>query len=70
MKDDFLIGDEDRALLIEDIAAFIFASLDGRRTTLDVARQVAQEYGIDEKQALSDVVEFLGDLADQGIVEW
>lgn len=70
MKDDFLIGDEDRALLVEDIAAFIFASLDGRRTTLDVARQVAQEYGVDEEQALADVAEFLGDLADQGIVEW
>ncbi|WP_326615204.1 PqqD family protein (plasmid) [Streptomyces scopuliridis] len=70
MKDDFLIGDEDRALLIEDVAAFIFASLDGRRSTLKVAQLVAQEYGVDEEQALADVVEFLGDLTDQGIVEW
>jgi hypothetical protein len=70
MKDDFLIGDEDRALLIEDSAAFIFASLDGRRSTLQVARLLSQEYGVDEEQALADVVEFLGGLADQGIVEW
>ncbi|MGW5400108.1 PqqD family protein [Streptomyces sp. NPDC003952] len=70
MKDDFLIGDEDRALLIEDIAAFIFASLDGHRSTTAVAQLVAQEYGVDEETALADVVEFLGDLADQGIIEW
>ncbi|MFF5488117.1 PqqD family protein [Streptomyces virginiae] len=70
MKDDFLIGDEDRVLLIEDSAAFIFASLDGRRSTLDVARLLAQEYGVDEEQALADVVEFLSDLVEQGIVEW
>ncbi|MFE1367205.1 PqqD family protein [Streptomyces anulatus] len=70
VKDEFLVGDEDRALLIEDSAAFIFASLDGRTSTLQVARLVAQEYGVDEEQALADVVEFLGGLADQGIVEW
>ncbi|MCP9213328.1 PqqD family protein [Streptomyces cucumeris] len=70
MKDDFLVGDEARALLVEDSAAFIFASLDGRRSTLQVARLVAQEYGVDEEQALADVVEFLVGLADQGIVEW
>ncbi|MFG2378325.1 PqqD family protein [Streptomyces sp. NPDC048504] len=70
MKDDFLIGDEDRALLLEGIAAFIFASLDGRRNTLEVARLVAEEYGADEEQVLADVVEFLGELVDKGIVEW
>ncbi|WP_406119528.1 PqqD family protein [Streptomyces sp. NBC_00989] len=70
MKDDFLIGDEDRALLLEGIAAFIFASLDGRRSTLEVARLVAEEYGADEEQVLADVVEFLGELVDKGIVEW
>ncbi|MEV2263098.1 MULTISPECIES: PqqD family protein [Streptomyces] len=70
LKDDFLIGDEDRALLIGDSAAFIFASLDGRRSALQVARLLAQEYGVDEEHALVDVVEFLGDLRERGIVEW
>lgn len=70
LKDDFLIGDEDRALLIEDSASFIFASLKGRRSTLQVARLLAQEYGVDEEHALADVVELLGNLGDRGIVEW
>ncbi|MFE0174473.1 PqqD family protein [Streptomyces sp. NPDC059002] len=70
VKGDFLIGDEDKALLLEDIAAFIFVSLDGRRSTAAVARLVADEYGVDEEQALEDVLEFLGDLVEKKIVEW
>ncbi|MEU7601874.1 PqqD family protein [Streptomyces sp. NPDC040724] len=70
IKDDFLIGDEDRAMLMEDIAAFIFVSVDGRRSTAQVARLVSREYGVDEETALTDVTEFLGDLTDQGIIEW
>ncbi|MFE3382967.1 PqqD family protein [Streptomyces anulatus] len=44
--------------------------MDGRTCTRQVARLVAQEYGVDEEEAWADVVEFLGGLADQGIVEW
>ncbi|MDW4898843.1 MULTISPECIES: PqqD family protein [Streptomyces] len=69
-KDDFLIGDRDRALLLEGIAAFVFAALDGRRSTLDVARLVAEEYGADEEEVLADVVEFLGGLREKGFVDW
>ncbi|WP_327749789.1 PqqD family protein [Streptomyces europaeiscabiei] len=67
---DFLIGEEDRALLLTDVARLIFASLDGRRSISDVAHLVANEYAVDEDEALQDVREFLDDLTDKGIVAW
>ncbi|GAB2719129.1 PqqD family protein [Streptomyces bullii] len=67
---DFLIGQEDRALLLTDVAGLIFASLDGRRSVSDVAHLVALEYAVDAEEALHDVREFLDDLTDKGIVAW
>lgn len=67
---DFVIGHRNQALLLSDVAGFIFTALDGRRTVTDVARLVAREYAVAEGQALTDVREFLDDLADKEIVEW
>jgi hypothetical protein len=67
---DFLIGAEDKALLLTDVARLVFASLDGRRSIADVASVVAGEYGVDEEEALNDVREFLDDLTDKDVVVW
>lgn len=70
VPDGYLIGAEDQALQLDGPAALIFASLDGHRRPGDVARLVADEYDIDEDEALQDVHDFLDDLTARGIVEW
>jgi hypothetical protein len=70
VKGDFLIGDEDSALLLSGPAQLIYSSLDGRRSIADIARTIAEEYGVDEEEALADAREFLDDLAGKGVVEW
>ncbi|WP_406731358.1 PqqD family protein [Streptomyces sp. NBC_01794] len=70
VKGDVLIGEEDKALLLSGPAELIYSSLDGRRTTADIARIIAAEFGVDEKEALADVGEFLDDLAGNGLIEW
>lgn len=70
VKGDFLIGDEDSALLLSGPAQLIYSSLDGRRSIADIARMIAEEYGVDEEEALADAREFLDDLAGKGLVEW
>ncbi|MFG2531016.1 PqqD family protein [Streptomyces sp. NPDC048516] len=70
VKGDFMLGVEDEALHLTGPARLIYAALDGRRGVADVARLVADEYGIDEQEALADVRDFLDDLTDRGIIEW
>ncbi|WP_247673898.1 PqqD family protein [Micromonospora sp. C51] len=70
VKGDLLIGEEDKAHLLSGPAQLIFASLNGECTVSDVSRLIAEEYGIDEQEALEDVREFLGDLTGRGWVEW
>ncbi|GGW75530.1 PqqD family protein [Streptomyces caelestis] len=70
VEGDFHIGAEDKALHLTGPAKIIFASLDGRRSVADVARLVTAEYDIDQEEAVADVLEFLNDLTDRGIVEW
>ncbi|MFF2132093.1 PqqD family protein [Streptomyces olivochromogenes] len=70
VKGDFLIGEEDRALLLTGPAQLIYSSLDGKRTVAEIAQLIAEEYDIDEDEALGDAREFLDDLAARGVVEW
>ncbi|MEV1081983.1 PqqD family protein [Streptomyces sp. NPDC050211] len=70
VKGDFLIGVEDKALLLSGPAQLIYSSLDGARTVSEVSQLIAEEYGVGEEEALGDVREFLDDLAGRGLVEW
>ena len=42
---------------------------DGRRTVMDIATQLAQEYDADVEQIAADVIAMLQDLADKGVVK-
>jgi pyrroloquinoline quinone biosynthesis protein D len=42
---------------------------DGRRTVMDIAPQLAQEYDADVEQIAADVIAMLQDLADKGVVK-
>ena len=70
VKGDLLLGVEEKALSLNGPAVLIFELLDGQRSTAEVARRLADAYGIAEHEALVDVQDFLDDLSGRGIVEW
>ncbi|MGW1167384.1 PqqD family protein [Streptomyces sp. NPDC002550] len=70
VADGLLLGFRDQALLLSGPAELIYRLADGSRTVTAVAEAVATEYGIDQAEALVDVVEFLADQDDNGIFTW
>jgi Coenzyme PQQ synthesis protein D (PqqD) len=58
------------AFELSDTAAFIWKSIDGRKTVAQISRMLTAEYEIDEATALSDTAELLGELARAGLLEF
>ncbi|MGE5829251.1 MAG: PqqD family protein [Micromonosporaceae bacterium] len=57
------------AFELEDVAMLIFTAIDGQRSIADIAALAVAEYGIDIAEATQDAVEFIGWLAERGLVE-
>jgi hypothetical protein len=51
-----------------EAGSLVFRLLDGRRTADELARAVAAEFEVDESRAQRDVLEFLGELLDAGLI--
>jgi hypothetical protein len=52
----------------DEVGSFILSLLDGRRDVADVARRVSAEFEVDEERARADVVAYLSDLREVGLV--
>lgn len=65
-----LVAGPTQALELSETAAFIWRSLDDRRSVAEVAALLRAEYDVDEATALADVSELLADLAAAGIVTY
>ncbi|HET9081696.1 MAG TPA: PqqD family protein [Trebonia sp.] len=57
------------AFELDEVAEFIFRHVDGSATAAMIAGQVASAYGVAVQEAEADVLDLLGELAGQGIVE-
>jgi coenzyme PQQ synthesis protein D (PqqD) len=55
--------------VLNPAGALIFSLLDGGHSPEQIRDAVAREFDVTPDQAMSDVVEFLRDLADHGMLE-
>ena len=53
---------------LDEVAGHIWKALDGAATLAEIGQALATEYGIANDTALSDVMAFVGDLWDKGVV--
>jgi hypothetical protein len=67
---DLVVGDQDGALSLADSAEFLFKNCDGRRSVLDLAHLLAQEYDVGADEVFDDVVELLVFLGSRRLVEF
>jgi hypothetical protein len=51
-----------------EVGSAIFLLLDGSRDGRDIARLLSRDFAVDEERARMDVVEFLRDLCEAGLV--
>ncbi|MGL4235440.1 pyrroloquinoline quinone biosynthesis peptide chaperone PqqD [Tabrizicola sp.] len=63
-----LLGPE-RALMLDEIGAAILSEVDGKRSVAEISALLAARYGAPPDAVQSDVVEFLGDLADKRLLD-
>ena len=54
---------------LNPVAAFVWRSIDGQRSAEELARLVAEEFEVEAAQALSDVREFIEELARADLLE-
>ena len=52
-----------------EVGSIVFRLLDGRRTALDIAHLISQEFEVEEERVRADVVEFLEALQGAGLVK-
>lgn len=63
-----LLGPE-TALMLDQIGAVILKEVDGRRSVVEIAGDLATRFGAPEDQVGADVAEFLQGLADKRLVD-
>jgi hypothetical protein len=57
------------ALQLDEVAEFIFRQVNGSATAAVIAAQVASAYDVAVREAEADVLDLLGELAGQGIIQ-
>jgi hypothetical protein len=60
-------GDGD-LLVLNEVGAFIWQSMDGKQTVAELSRLVCDEYEVGPDEAQADVAEFLQELDSQGLL--
>ena len=54
---------------LDEVGSVIWEELAEERTVSDICRSVLEQFDIDEHECQSDVMGFLGELIEQGLVE-
>lgn len=54
---------------LNPVAAYLWESLDGRLDLRGIAVRLAEEFEVEQAEALSDALNFAAELLDKGVVE-
>src|SRR5687767_4989679 len=64
----FLVSNGEHAFELDEVASFIFGHVDGIASVRQIARLLAERYGISLDEATADTAEFLQQLAEGGVL--
>lgn len=53
---------------LNDVAALVWMNADGKTTVREIVQRVCNDFDVDTETAEKDVVEFVRDLSEQGMV--
>jgi hypothetical protein len=65
-----VLSEQGQVKVLNEVGARIWTLADGTRTLRDIAAAICAEYDVDPAQAEADVLEFVGQLAERGIVSF
>ena len=57
-----------RVFVLDPVAEHIWSSIDGTRTTDDIQTSIVASFEIDEETARADLLDFISDLEDAGLI--
>ena len=63
------LADMQNIFAINSVGEFVWERIDGRRSLDEVVRDVAGQFDVDEGRARADVLEFVDELSQAGLVE-
>ncbi len=55
--------------ILNKVGSRIWQLMDGKQSAADICKKVCEEYDISEKAAQSDILDFIKELGDQGMLE-
>ncbi|MCI0395605.1 MAG: PqqD family protein [Chloroflexi bacterium] len=59
-----------RVTVFNDVGTFIWGLMDGNNRVTDIISRLVQQYKVENEQAQNDVLAFLGDLDERGLLIW
>jgi hypothetical protein len=62
-------GDMEKIFVLNPMADFIWQRLDGERTLHDLLNEIVGHFAVEAEQARSDMLEFVGQLLEQNLLE-
>jgi hypothetical protein len=54
--------------VLNDVGAFIWPLVDGKKTVLNLVQEVCLQYDVDQDQAQEEILEFINDLVERGLL--
>lgn len=64
-----VLADSGEVQILNEVGAVIWGLIDGRRSSAEIASQVAHQFEVAPERALDDTNEFLGKLVEAGAIE-
>ena len=62
------LADMERIYSLDPVSEYIWNKLDGKKKLSDIHKGILEKFDVDNQQAQQDVLEFIGELAREGLV--
>lgn len=62
------VGDLESIYTLNEVGAFIWELIDGKRKVKDIRKMIVEEFDVDEKKAEKDLIEFISQLEEVKVV--
>lgn len=63
------LADLQRVFALDPVGEFVWEQLDGRRSVAEIAGAVAGRFDVARDEAVRDILEFVGELLNAGLIE-
>ncbi len=65
----FMADEGDELHTLDEVGSFIWKAIDGNKSLLTILNEICDEYDVERDKAKNDLMNFIGELAEKGILK-